>query len=579
MPVDSALQVLIIDDDALFRESISFYLEDLNFDVIMAEDGEKGLLQLEQNHPDVILVDLIMPGLNGMQVLEKIKEQNPETPTIMISGTGLIQDALDAMRKGAWDFITKPIIDFSILSHTINNVLEKAELIRKNREYQVNLEEKTVELKAANEKLLSEVSDRKKAENEIRQSEKNYRLLMENSGLAVAYLDLDGYFILINSLMKDLIGRETDQIIGQHIKSIIPEAFIKKYFSRFQEVLEKQQSAEFEQLEQTALGELWLYSNVQLVRDIDDKITGIQFIGMDITVRKELEEKLIQANDHLEEKVKLRTLELHQAKLLAETANAAKSEFLANMSHELRTPMHGILSFSKLGIDGIKKYNKDRILDFLNEIHNSGERLMSLINNLLDLSRLESGKIEYIFTHQSLSGLIDKMLIRFSELCEKKRIRLEFERPDFDDIDTLDDERIAQVLDNLLSNAMKYSPTDSCIKIRIFDDPMNLTLSVIDQGIGIPESELTDIFNIFIQSSKTNTGAGGTGLGLPISQQIILDHKGRIWAENNTEGGTTFSFSLPKLYSIKKKLGEILLEENIISEGILYRMLKKQDGH
>jgi len=163
--------------------------------------------------------------------------------------------------------------------------------------------------------------------------------------------------------------------------------------------------------------------------------------------------------------------------------------------------------------------------------------------------------------------------------CTQKGIILDFEKPSFNDKAAFDSEKIHQVLGNLLSNALKYSPPDSTIKIRVTDDPKNLTLSVIDQGIGIPKDELTDIFAKFIQSSKTDDGSGGTGLGLPISQQIILDHKGQIWAKNNPEGGATFSFTLPKEYNIKKKLGEILLEEEVISEGTLYRMLKKQVGH
>lgn len=517
--------------------------------------------------------------MNGIQVLEKIKEQAPDTPTIMISGTGVIQNAMEAMGKGAWDFITKPIIDFDVLNHSIQKVLDRAELIRKNSEYQASLEQKTVDLKAANDKLLSEIADRKKAENKIQQSEKNYRLLMENSGIAVAYLNLEGEFILINTQMKNLIGLKTDQIIGQHLDSIVPKALVKKYLARFQEVLEKKQSTEFEDLIETAIGRQWLHSNVQLVRDIDDEITGIQFISRNITQKKELEEQLIQANEGLEEKVKQRTMELYQAKLMAESANAAKSEFLANMSHELRTPMHSILNFAELGIDRIDRYDKEKTLDFLNEIHTSGERLLSLINDLLDLSKLESGIINYAFSYQPLTKLIEETATRFMAQCTQKGIILDFEKPSFNDKAAFDSEKIHQVLGNLLSNALKYSPPDSTIKIRVTDDPKNLTLSVIDQGIGIPKDELTDIFAKFIQSSKTDDGSGGTGLGLPISQQIILDHKGQIWAKNNPEGGATFSFTLPKEYNIKKKLGEILLEEEVISEGTLYRMLKKQVGH
>ena len=577
MSIDPTLKVLIIDDDSLFRDSVSIYLEDQNCQIMTAEDGEQGLQVLANNQPDVILVDMIMPGMSGMEVLDEIKKQLPDTPTIMISGTGVIQNAIKAIEKGAWDFITKPIIDLNVLDHSIKKVLDRAALIQKNREYQASLEQKTIELKETNDKLLSEIEDRKKAEDKIRQSEKNYRLLMENSGIAVAYLNMEGHFILVNTQMKNLIGLEMEQIIGKHINAVIPERLLKRYNDRFQNVLENMQSAEFEDHIETALGPQWLRSNVQLVRDIDDKITGIQFISINITKRKELEEQLIQANDGLEEKVKLRTLELYQAKQLAESANTAKSEFLANMSHELRTPLHGILSFSQLGIDRIDRNNREKTLDFLTEIHQSGKRLLILINDLLDLSKLESGKIDYDFSYQPLTKLVEESMARFSAKCLQKQISLDFEKPSFRDIAVFDAKRVFQVLENLFSNALKFSPPESSIKIKIVDDPKNLTLSVIDQGVGIPEAELVTIFDKFILSSKTNDGSGGTGLGLPISQKIIQDHKGAIWAENNSEEGATFNFTLPKEFNIKKKLGELLLEENVIAKGTLYRLLKKQE--
>ncbi|MBU2647150.1 response regulator [bacterium] len=572
------LKILIIDDDILFTDGIAIYLEDQGYEIFRADSGETGLKLLEKDRPDLILVDLIMPGLNGLQVLEEINEQTPDIPTVMISATGVIQDALDAMRKGAWDFITKPILDLEVLEHTIHKVLDRAELIRKNRDYQAHLETRTAELRAVNLQLLREVSDRKRAEKRIRQSEKKYRLLMENSGSAIAFLDREGRFVLVNTRMRDTLGLEMDRIIGQTIHSVLPEAAARKYMDRFQAVLRQKQSVSFDDLEQTALGLQWIHQNVQLVRDIDNEIIGIQFIGTDITRRKELEEQLVQTNDQLEEKVKQRTLELYQAKLLADSANMAKSEFLANMSHELRTPLHGILSFARLGIDRIDHISREKILDFLQEIHASGERLLSLINNLLDLSLLESGKTRYKFIDQPLSGLVEEAMTALAGRCREKSIRLDFEKPRFDDRAAFDTTRILQVINHLLSNALKYSPAESRIQIRIDENDQNLILSVIDQAIGIPEAELTDIFDKFSQSSQTNDGTGGTGLGLPISRQIILDHQGQIWAENNPSGGAIFSFSLPKQHTVKKKLGEILLEENVISEGTLYQMLRKQAG-
>ncbi len=575
----SALNILVIDDDLLFTESIEDYLTDNEYSVSTAENGTQGLAALEQSLPDVVLVDLNMPDMSGLQVLEVITSRYPEVPTIMISGTGIIQDALEAMKKGAWDFITKPIIDFNVLDHAIGKVQDRVLLLQKNREYQAHLEITTAELQKTNEKLLIEITDREKAENKIRQREMDYQLLMENSGSAVGYLDKDGRFLLINSLMRKIIGLNREQIVGQHLSSVLPTTMAEKYHRRFLDVLQNEQSTEFEDLEETAMGPQWLQINVQLVRDIDDNIKGIQVIATDISRRKRLETQLLETNNKLEEKVQLRTMELHQAMVAAESANRAKSEFLANMSHELRTPLHGILNFANLGIDRIDRMDRAKHLDFLQEIHGSGERLLNLVNNLLDLSRLESGKMSYTFEYQPLSSVVKAVVTRLAPSCEQKQISLDFEMPGFDDRAVFDDQRISQVVENLISNALTYSPAASRVQIKMREDDKNLTLSIADQGVGIPESEISDIFDTFTQSSQTDNGAGGTGLGLPISHQTIMDHKGLIWAENNVDSGATFSFTLPKQYQVKKKLGEILLDENVISEGTLYRMLKKQEGH
>ena len=232
----------------------------------------------------------------------------------------------------------------------------------------------------------------------------------------------------------------------------------------------------------------------------------------------------------------------------AEKANRLKSDFLSNMSHELRTPMSGIMSFAQLGIENTLNTEKTREVfhDYFIEILNSSKRLLSLLNDLLDLSKLEAGKMNYNFSTNSLFETVLLVLSGLSIIIQEQQIILDFQKPDFDDTLLFDQDRIMQIIRNLLSNAIKFSSSGNKIVLKITNNNKNIILSVKDNGIGIPEGELEEVFKKFIQSSKTNKGAGGTGLGLAISKQIILDHKGEIWAENNPEGGSVFSISIPK---------------------------------
>jgi signal transduction histidine kinase len=251
--------------------------------------------------------------------------------------------------------------------------------------------------------------------------------------------------------------------------------------------------------------------------------------------------------------LKLRELEAERTKNF-ERANAAlkaKSEFLSNMSHELRTPMHAILSYAKLGIEATKEKKVPELETYYSNIGKAGARLLSLINNLLDLAKLESGKMPFSKAAGDFAGVLEQALLEMAPLLNEKSLTVSTKISTANTKLIFDKQRMIQVMINLLANSAKFSPKGASIDVSVLDGKLPngeaaLCCSIADNGTGIPESELEMVFDKFMQSSKTKTGAGGTGLGLAICREIVEAHGGRIWAENRQPKGARFNFTIAK---------------------------------
>ncbi len=254
----------------------------------------------------------------------------------------------------------------------------------------------------------------------------------------------------------------------------------------------------------------------------------------------------------------------HKQKLLeeavtdAQDANQAKSEFLANISHELRTPMLGILGFAELGINKLEKVEKQKLLKYFDRIHTSGARLLLLLNNLLDLSKLEAGEMDFDFEEALVNDVTNVVLIELDSLISNKQITIITDSPDHNIMVEMDVNRIHQVFYNVINNAIKFSPDQGVILIDIsqksiqkLDKSIKVAeITIQDQGVGVPEEEMQHIFEKFSQSSHTDTGAGGTGLGLSICKDICNYHNATIVVANipAPDKGAKFTIQIPMLH-------------------------------
>jgi PAS domain S-box-containing protein len=396
----------------------------------------------------------------------------------------------------------------------------------------------------------ADITDQKRAQEELRTSEARLNFAMEASHTGAWELSLQDKKATRTLTHDRIFGYDmlaplwTYEMFLEHV---LPDERAKVDQS-FREAIATLGNWNFECRIRRADGEVrWIWATGGHEQDSAGKAVRIAGIVQDITERKRGEEALRESHENLERKVTERTAELQLAKEGAEAAGKAKSEFLASMSHELRTPLNGIIGFSEFLVDGMPGALNPKQKEYLEDILNSGRHLLQLINDVLDLAKVEAGKIELIPERFSLRKAVEEVCSVAGAIAQKKQIDVNLSiAPELVEV-MLDQMRFKQVVYNLLSNALKF--TDRGGRVEIDCAPHGLhqfKLAVQDSGIGIKPEDLTRLFKEFEQiESGAARRYEGTGLGLALTRKIVEMQAGGISVASEVGKGTTFTVILP----------------------------------
>jgi PAS domain S-box-containing protein len=365
--------------------------------------------------------------------------------------------------------------------------------------------------------------------------EVQYRELVENANSIILRMDTKGNVTFFNKYAQDFFGYSQEEILGKSVIGTIvapTDSSGRNLKAMIDDIVTNPLSYVENKNENMLRGgeRVWIAWTNKGIIDQDGKVRGVFSIGNNITRLKQAEEEILRAKE------------------AAVSANKAKSSFLANMSHELRTPLNAIIGFSELVKDESVGELNGKQKEYLGYVWESGKHLLSLINDVLDLSKVEAGKMELELVEFDLQELLKKSLAFISEKAMRQEITLISDINEDLGIITADERKIKQVVFNLLSNAIKFTSKGGKVGIKAEKTGKNEALvSVWDNGIGVEAKDSYKVFSEFEQIiSEYSRQYTGTGLGMPLSKKFIELHGGRMWFESEGKNkGANFYFTLP----------------------------------
>ncbi|HET8666817.1 MAG TPA: ATP-binding protein [Terriglobales bacterium] len=519
-------RILVVDDEPNVLLTVEAILKQEGYEVDACSDGSKAVAAIHERHYDLVLTDLKMPGVDGLAVLAEVRKRSPNTVTLMMTGFGSVASALDAVQLGAYEYLLKPT-EVAELKAAVRRALERKRLSEIDTLYRIN-------------RTLTSAPDRNAISTEVCDAVRrvlgiaNARLLAFERG-ATDGSKPDACEAQHDLREHGLIGPLEQGVI---VTSDEPEGH----------ALEWAASAEIRSF---ALLPGIAAQRLVCVLCADNGAEPYEFHASALRFLQALASQTAMAleNSSLVSELRRNNEELAGANYKLRELDKLKSQFLSVATHELRTPLSVILGYNAMLAESLQDRLTEEENETLRESVAACKRLIRLVNSMLDITQIESGKMKMNFAAADLKGLIDGVMALFHYEAGKKKITLRTDCPARIPRVQMDAERIQQVLINLVGNALKFTPEDGAIVIsaRVDSGTHAVEVTVSDTGIGIAPEDQARIFDEFaqIRLQAARRQRDGSGLGLAIAKRIVEAHEGTILVASEPGRGSTFSFTIP----------------------------------
>ncbi len=477
-------KILVVDDEARIRDACKIVLEGCGYDVCLAVNGVDGLQRIQEEHYDIILLDLMMPELSGFDVLAQVKSLHPDTVVIVITGYATLEHSVDAMKKGAFDFIPKPFTP-EHLRVTVAKAIEYTNALR-----------------------------------DIADTRSRMRTMINRLSDGVMCTNHDNRVVLANPTFLRMIGCPAASVKGRDIHTFIDNAVLLDMIHQSLEIPESEFAERTQEITLSGadnlFGETVLSLRCSPFRDRSGRNLGVITVVHDITTLKQMDRM--------------------------------KSEFVSTVSHEIRSPMNSVLMQLQVLLDGLAGDITEKQREILTRASDKIESLARMASELLDLARIESGLISQEREKVDMLEIIKDQAAFHLPGAAAKSVEIVLDVPQCLPPVLANRRNMEEVLSNLITNAVKYSPDGGRITISASSGTEGLSIQIQDTGIGISAEDKDKIFQRFyrVKNNKTRY-ITGTGLGLAIVKSILEAHEGRIEVKSEPGRGSTFSVFLPLL--------------------------------
>jgi signal transduction histidine kinase/DNA-binding response OmpR family regulator len=549
--LDAPARVLVVDDEPSVADVCREFLGGEGYGVTVAASGEEALRVIPEMHPDLILTDINLPGLSGLEVMRQARAADPDACIIVVTGYASTASAIDALRQGAYEYVTKPF-DLEALAKIVKSGIANRRLKLRNRHLIEELRRKNDILRHHEQEL------RERVRTATHQLSKLYEVGKEiSSGLelgprlslvAARAAEMAGAPAAALWLRDDEGGFRAVAAHGVGLAPMVdespPQPAPDHPLARCAATLEAVRAGyppdggvllpglAPDPVRELLAVPLVAEGSVVGVLAVFCKDSGFTGDDQDILALFAPQAGIAIRNSQLYEHTK--------------SLDRLKSDFVAVVSHEIRTPLTSVKGAIELLADEHYFQNSEQQMKLLTIAHANAERLLVLISDILDFSKLESSSLPMNMERQRIEPVIEQAAHNLRTLIEERRIHLQVVlSPELPEL-VIDAGRIAQVVTNLVANAIKFSPAEGRIEITADPGDGQVRVSVRDHGEGIAPQNLPKLFQKFSQvDSSATRRAGGTGLGLVICKGIVEQHGGSIHVESTPGLGSTFSFVLP----------------------------------